>query len=166
MNLSEIKKGLNYALIVLNRPINGEKELVECLWNHGKNQFEISNYGNCRNLYAAKLFILLLAAIRITVDGGTNRWLDFLRKHNLEHKLEQPNLITGDLDSCFKESISFFCNSRVIKTLDQNETDFTKSLRVLEPFIEELNIKHVIALCETSGRMDHQLANINSKLKP
>lgn len=97
------------------------------------------------------------------MDGGTNQWLAWLRKHSLEEKLKQPNLITGDLDSCSKESISFFNKSRVIKTLDQDETDFTKSLRVLEPFIEELKLQSVIALCETSGRMDQILANINSK---
>lgn len=68
------------------------------------------------------------------------------------------------MDSCYKESITFFNQSRVVKTLDQDETDFTKSLRVLEPFIEELKIENVIVLCETSGRMDQILANINSKL--
>jgi thiamine pyrophosphokinase len=116
-----------------------------------------------QNLFFLNVINFFLAAIRITVDGGTNRWLNWLRKHNLEDKLKQPNLITGDLDSCFKESIAFFSKSRVIKTVDQDETDFTKSLRVLEPFIQELNLESVIALCETSGRMDQILANINSE---
>lgn len=105
---------------------------------------------------------MFIAAIRITVDGGTNRWLSWLRQHKLENKLKHPNLITGDMDSCFKDSLTFFNKCRVIQTLDQDETDFTKSLRVLEPFINEMNLANVIALCETSGRIDQILANINS----
>lgn len=53
----------------------------------------------------------------------------------------------------------------MIKTSDQNETDFTKSLHVLEPFIKEMKLGKVIAVCETSGRMDHILANINTLFK-
>lgn len=116
-------------------------------------------------IYFYLLYLYFLASIRITVDGGSNRWLRWLREHNLEHKLRQPNLITGDLDSCHKESIDFFCKSQVVKTLDQDETDFTKSLRVLEPFIEELELENIIALCETSGRLDQILANINTLFK-
>lgn len=117
-----------------------------------------------RIFYCRQETQFILASIRITVDGGTNQWLDWLRKHKLEDKLKQPNLITGDLDSCYNESIEFFNKSRVIKTLDQDETDFTKSLRVLEPFLKEMNLENIVALCETSGRMDQILANINSKL--
>jgi thiamine pyrophosphokinase len=106
-----------------------------------------------------------LATFRITVDGGTNRWLSWLQKYNLEDKLRQPNLITGDLDSCHKESIAFFNKSRVIQTVDQDETDFTKSLRVLEPFMSEMNLENVIAMCETSGRLDQILGNINTLFK-
>lgn len=108
--------------------------------------------------------VYLLASIMVTVDGGTNQWLRWLRKYKLEDKLKQPNLITGDLDSCDKESIAFFNESRVVRTVDQDETDFTKSLRVLEPFIDELTLENVIALCDTSGRVDQILGNINSKL--
>lgn len=86
-----------------------------------------------------------------------------MRSHNLESKLAQPNFITGDMDSCFKDTLTFFDKSRVIYTIDQDETDFTKSLRVLEPHIEEMKLESVVALCETSGRVDHILANINSE---
>lgn len=79
--------------------------------------------------------------------------------------MKPPSLITGDLDSCSKESIAYFNKSRVIQTLDQDETDFTKSLRVLEPFVEEMNLESIVALCESSGRMDQILANINTLFK-
>lgn len=101
----------------------------------------------------------------ITVDGGANRWLSWLRQHNLEKKLRPPDFISGDLDSCHRESIEFFSRSKVVKTIDQDETDFTKSLRVLEPFLNEMNIENVVALCESSGRLDHILANINTLYK-
>jgi thiamine pyrophosphokinase len=52
-----------------------------------------------------------------------------------------------------------------VQTVDQDETDFTKSLRVLESFVSELELDSVIALCETSGRLDQILANINTLFK-
>lgn len=156
LNCDKIKNSRNYAIVVLNRPICAERALVESLWSHGRKRQEI-HFGKIEfNFY-------LLASFMIAVDGGTNRWLSWLRKYKLEDKLKQPNLITGDLDSCDKESIAFFNKSRVVQTVDQDETDFTKSLRVLEPFINELKLENVIALCETSGRVDQILGNINSK---
>ena len=68
------------------------------------------------------------------------------------------------MDSCLEESLTFFSESRVIKTPDQNETDFTKSLHVLTQHVEEMFLENVIALCETSGRIDQILGNINSEL--
>lgn len=106
-----------------------------------------------------------LASINITVDGGTNRWLTFLKKNKIQDKLTHPTLITGDLDSCHTESLKFFSRTKIIQTLDQDETDFTKCLRVLEPFIAELDISYIIALGETSGRFDQIIANINTLFK-
>lgn len=105
---------------------------------------------------------IVAALMRVTVDGGTNTWLQWLRRNDLQEKLPHPNLITGDLDSCRKESIEFFSDSKVIQTIDQDATDFTKSLRVLQPFIKELKLECVIAICETSGRIDQILANVQT----
>lgn len=41
LNINKIKNTLNYAVIILNRPINAEKQLVESLWNHGENHSKI-----------------------------------------------------------------------------------------------------------------------------
>lgn len=101
----------------------------------------------------------------MTVDGGTNRWLDWIKKRNLQEKLPHPNLITGDLDSCDKNSIKFFSDSKLIETSDQNFTDFTKSLRVLKPYIHEMKLDCVVAICETSGRFDQIIANVNTLYK-
>lgn len=59
----------------------------------------------------------------------------------------------------------YFNKSRVIQTLDQDETDFTKSLQVLEPFIKDMCLENIVALCDTSGRMDQILGNINTLFK-
>lgn len=120
-----------------------------------------------------KIFCLyesFAASIKITVDGGTNRWLYWLKNHELEKKLSQPDFITGDFDSCKKESFSYFNQSQVVETPDQNATDFTKSIVVMQPFIGELGLTGILALSETSGRVDHIIANINTlcinSLKP
>lgn len=101
------------------------------------------------------------------MDGGSTRWLRWLKEHNLSDKMKPPNLITGDLDSCHPDSLEFFSSLgvEICQTMDQNETDFTKSLKVLETFTKDLKIKNIIVLCENSGRMDHIAANINSLFK-
>lgn len=37
LNCAEIKNAGIYAIVVLNRPISTDKEIIECLWNHGEN---------------------------------------------------------------------------------------------------------------------------------
>ncbi len=104
----------------------------------------------------------LLAQIKVTVDGGTNRWIEWLQKHSLADELEPPTYITGDLDSCRLESIEFFSKStEVVKTLDQDHTDFTKCLK----FLEKTKLDFFVSICESSGRFDHILANINTLFK-
>lgn len=88
--------------------------------------------------------------------------MDWLRQHDLQDKLKSPNLITGDLDSISNDTLIYFNKTEVIETIDQNETDFTKCLRVLEPYISDLSIDHIIAICDCSGRFDQILANINT----
>lgn len=36
LNAEKLRNCANFAVIVLNRPINGEREIVESLWNHGE----------------------------------------------------------------------------------------------------------------------------------
>lgn len=104
-----------------------------------------------------------LATIRITVDGGTNRWLNWIRENKMEEILKHPDIITGDMDSCKKESIAYFTESNFSPTLSQDETDFTKSIRLIEQQIVEMGIESIVALCETSGRLDQIFANVNSQ---
>lgn len=106
----------NHAVIILNRPILLENNLFIKLWNE--------------------------ATIRMTVDGGTNHWLNFYKTSNEKETLKEVDLVTGDFDSITEESLDFVnkCKSQIIKTYDQNETDFTKSLRVLETFVEKKQV--------------------------
>lgn len=74
------------------------------------------------------------AVLKVTVDGGTNRWLTWLKLNNCDHqKNVAPDLITGDMDSVAEDIVNHFRlkNRRlqIIRTEDQNETDFTKALK-------------------------------------
>ncbi|XP_053695567.1 thiamin pyrophosphokinase 1 [Sabethes cyaneus] len=127
------------AVILLNRPILLHKDYFRSVWNNAK--------------------------VRITVDGGTNRWVDFVREHpNADEELKPPDLVTGDFDSCTDESMSYVTrlNCRIIKTPDQNATDFTKSLKVLQSTGFASEIRRALVLCESSGRLDQIMANINT----
>ena len=70
-----------------------------------------------------------LASFRICVDGGTNQLYE-LSLNNLASGLSPPHLITGDFDSIQEPVKEYYVKkgSKVIQTLDQNYTDFTKAL--------------------------------------
>lgn len=85
---------------------------------------------NCNNTNIA-------ASIRLTVDGGTDQWLSWLKLNKYEScEGAEPDLITGDMDSVSTEAVNYFNNKSnnvsVRITPDQDETDFTKSLRVIQ----------------------------------
>ncbi|GAB0094794.1 Thiamine pyrophosphokinase [Sergentomyia squamirostris] len=131
----------DYALVVLNRPINCEENFVIELWNS--------------------------AQIRLTVDGGTDRWLNFSSKSSSSRKILPPDMVTGDFDSIHPETLTTMksLNCDIIRTPDQNETDFTKAIRELKPRLNARNVETVIVLAETSGRLDQIMANINTLFK-
>lgn len=85
---------------------------------------------------------IIVAKYTIIVDGGANRWIEWLKQNDLLGKLDPPNCITGDFDSARKESLDYFkeLGTEIISTPDQNDTDFTKSLMVLEPLVDKYNV--------------------------
>ncbi|KAG5348443.1 TPK1 pyrophosphokinase, partial [Acromyrmex charruanus] len=134
-----------YAIIVLNRPIRWQHNVLLRFWQK--------------------------ARITITVDGGTQRWLKYLEKQginalNIEHKHYAPDLITGDMDSCPPYIVEKFesIGSTVIKTPDQDNTDYTKALLEVAHYAKthNINLGEIYVLAETSGRFDHIIGNVNT----
>uniref|UniRef100_A0A1Y1JZ71 Uncharacterized protein n=1 Tax=Photinus pyralis TaxID=7054 RepID=A0A1Y1JZ71_PHOPY len=138
----------NYAVMVLNRPIPTEfsRNFVVNLWSK--------------------------AVLRVTVDGGTNRWMSWLKSNNYDNKPDSyPDLVTGDMDSALSEVVEYFCKQnaelKVVPTPNQNETDFTKALREVHKHALDRNLKidTVFVMIESSGRFDQIVGNINTLFK-
>lgn len=71
----------------------------------------------------------------MTVDGGTNKWHNFIKLNAFEH-LKIPDLITGDLDSADPNIVEQFVakGSKIVHTPNQDETDFTKALKEVKEY--------------------------------
>ncbi|CAH0553109.1 unnamed protein product [Brassicogethes aeneus] len=137
---------VNYGIIVLNTPIdfNFNSQFIIKMWNNAK--------------------------VRVTVDGGAKRWLNWLEANRYElNDVLIPDLLTGDLDSLHTEVLEMFRKSKtkVVETPDQNKTDFTKSLEQLDIYCKQENIKidTVFVLADTCGRLDQIMANLNTMYK-
>lgn len=73
------------------------------------------------------------------MDGGTDKWLEYVYKKRCctwenMNSLFLPDLVTGDFDSVLPETLER-CRSagiKVVNTDDQMETDYTKALRQLK----------------------------------
>lgn len=138
--LNLLTRSSKYGIIILNQPLAFKEDQVVTLWNR--------------------------AAIRATVDGGTNEWYKF--SLTMENQLNNPipDLVSGDFDSVEPQSLSYFrCHgSKIVHTPDQNETDFTKSIRLVneEVCTRDIKVDAIVAVCENSGRLDHIMANLNT----
>lgn len=132
----------SYILLLLNQPVENKSLLVD-LWNS--------------------------AVYRVTVDGGTNVWHQIINNSDLSVADDgTPDLITGDMDSVQMDNLEQFrsCGTVVVNTPDQDMTDFTKCLLELA---KQRNVNPkaaagevILAFCETGGRMDQVMANINT----
>lgn len=83
------------------------------------------------------------AKCRCLVDGGANRWLDFLEKYSGLGSFDSADLVTGDFDSITDQTLTFFrqlSTVTIIHTPNQDHTDFTKSLMELPPYIINHNV--------------------------
>lgn len=111
------------------------------------------------------------AQVKITVDGGTCQWLNYLERQGInafdgEHEEYLPHLISGDMDSCESSLLDKFkdMGSMIIKTPDQNHTDYTKALIELKLYTRRKNIElsRIYVFVDSSGRFDHIMGNINT----
>ncbi|XP_046991549.1 thiamin pyrophosphokinase 1 [Schistocerca americana] len=129
----------SYVVMILNQPIRHNRAAMLSLWQN--------------------------ASLRITVDGGTNRWFKFSE----EESCSLPDFITGDLDSV-EECVLDYYKKRgvpVVVTPDQNKTDFTKAALFAVEHLGKVKIKvdALVAVVQSAGRMDHIFANINTLFK-
>lgn len=79
-----------------------------------------------------------IAKLRILVDGGGNRW-DKIKTTFPD--ISYPHIVSGDFDSIRPHVLEQFKQQneiRIIETLNQDETDFTKALRILQEELSSL----------------------------
>lgn len=108
---------------------------------------------------------MIPAFFRITVDGGTDIWLNFKRTYCKTISVKDVDLICGDFDSISTEAMEVIRSTRstsVVHTPNQDETDFSKSLIELEAHIKSTSVRTVVVVSQTSGRLDQIMANINT----
>lgn len=81
---------------------------------------------------------LISAAIRVLVDGGANEWFDFVAKNELDEFVKPPEFSIGDMDSITADSVQRLnaMKCQRIYAPDQNETDCTKSVISIRPYLK------------------------------
>ncbi|XP_069941894.1 thiamine pyrophosphokinase 1 [Cherax quadricarinatus] len=142
--------GLQYGIVLLNEAVNKTNvHYVSFLWQH--------------------------ASVRVCVDGAINAYHKLMRCQNTSFESScctcpLPEIITGDFDSAKSELLKLYSTLgvNVVPTPSQEETDFTKAIRVLGRFTEErsLAIEHVTVIAGLrTERFDHVIANIATLYK-
>lgn len=99
-------------------------------------------------MHLFKVIHLSIAQVTVTVDGGTNHWLEYIgdRANNvLSGQCDKylPMLVTGDMDSILPDLLDKLkhLETHIIYTPDLMETDYTKALIELRQYIAKNNIK-------------------------
>ena len=91
---------------------------------------------------------LCTAQFKVTVDGGTDRWMEYLGNmansvYSGDCTAYAPTIVTGDMDSISPHTQHKLqsVGVKVIKTPDQNSTDYTKALMEISEHCKSQNIK-------------------------
>nr|XP_046465773.1 thiamin pyrophosphokinase 1 isoform X1 [Neodiprion pinetum] len=145
LNIFTCPPTYGHAVVILNRPIRLKRSILRNAWKK--------------------------ARATVTVDGGTDQWIMYLGSRgesvmNGQNKEFLPDLITGDMDSISPATLHKLqrLGVHVINTPDQDATDYTKALLQLGVYTtaNKINLDGIYVFTETSGRLDHIIANINT----
>lgn len=107
------------------------------------------------------------ASFRVATDGAANTLYDFNKTLTNGTPPLIPEIINGDFDSAQNHVLEYFQEkgTNIVPTPDQDETDFTKGLRLLVAEIKNdfpQQVSGIFVLDSFSGRPDHIFGNINT----
>lgn len=110
------------------------------------------------------------AVFRACVDGAANFLYELSEFNSNSSRTRMPDLLSGDFDSVRPEVKEFYekhINTQVVHTPDQNETDFTKCVKIIAEKMKAkvIDANLVIAIAGLSERFDHSMGNINTLYK-